>query len=168
MDNICGLLWFLFMIAFVVVMIMSMWKVFEKAGQPGWAALVPIYNMYILTCEVAKLEIMWFILSLIPLVNIVAAFVIYIEVAKKFGQGAGFGIGLIFLGFIFMPMLAFGDYRYQGRRRLKSSYDDDFDDNYERPRDDDDEDDDRRPRRRSRDDDEDDDFNDRPRRRRRD
>lgn len=107
----------LFYIALIVVMIAAMWKVFEKAGQPGWAAIIPFYNAYVLTCNIAKKEILWFILFFIPLINIVAAVIVSIEVAKKFGKTELFGVGLAFLGFIFYPMLAFGDAEYEGGRR---------------------------------------------------
>lgn len=73
-------------LAFVAVIVAGMWKVFTKAGQPGWASIVPIYNVYVLTIEIAKKEILWFILWLIPLVNIVPAILIPIELAKKFGK----------------------------------------------------------------------------------
>jgi len=124
MDLLCGVI---LPLAFVVLIIASLWKVFEKAGQPGWAAIVPIYNIYVLTCEIAKKEILWFILFFIPLVNIVASVVVSIEVAKKFGKSELFGIGLAFLGFIFYPMLAFGDAKYQGAtsRSGGKGYDDD-------------------------------------------
>ncbi len=111
MEMLCGVV---FPLAIVVAIIASMWKVFEKAGQPGWAAIVPFYNIYILTCEIAKKEILWFILFFIPLVNIVASVLVSIEVAKKFGKSDLFGVGLAFLGFIFYPILGFGDAKYQG------------------------------------------------------
>ncbi len=102
------------MLVMVVAIIASLWKVFEKAGQPGWAAIVPVYNVYILTCEIAKKEILWFILFFIPIAGLVAAVIVSIEVAKKFGKSELFGIGLAFLGFIFYPILGFGDAQYQG------------------------------------------------------
>ncbi len=119
MEYIC----ILFYIALIVVMLAAMWKVFEKAGQPGWAAIVPFYNAYVLVTKIAKKEILWFILLFIPLVNIVIAVLVAIEVAKKFGKSELFGVGLAFLGFIFYPILAFGDAEYEGGRG-KSSLDD--------------------------------------------
>jgi hypothetical protein len=95
------------------VMIASMWKVFVKAGQPGWAAIVPIYNMIVLLQIVGR-PVWWILLCFIPLVNLVVSIMIMIDLAKSFGQGAGFGIGLVFLGFIFFPVLAFGGARYLG------------------------------------------------------
>ncbi|SFT69513.1 hypothetical protein SAMN05216474_1867 [Lishizhenia tianjinensis] len=102
-----------FQLLLLVVTVVSLWKVFQKAGQPGWASIIPIYNIIVLLKIVDK-PLWWIILLLIPFVNIVMAFVIYIELAKKFGQGAGFGIGLVLLGIIFFPILAFGNYTYEG------------------------------------------------------
>ena len=99
-------------LAIVILMIAAMWKVFEKAGKPGWAAIVPIYNLFVL-CEIAGKPAWWGILLLIPLVNIVVAIIVLLAVAKNFGKGAGFGIGLLLLPMIFYPMLAWGDARYQ-------------------------------------------------------
>ena len=90
-----------------------LWKVFTKAGQPGWAALVPVYNLIVLLQIVGR-PIWWFILFLIPLVGLVVAIIVAIDVAKSFGKGVGFGIGIAFLGFIFYPILGFGDAQYVG------------------------------------------------------
>ena len=103
-----GFIPLLFALAIVVLMIVSMWKVFEKAGQPGWAAIIPIYNVIVL-CQVAGKPGWWFLLLLIPVVGFVIWILICIGVAERFGQGAGFGIGLLLLGIIFYPILAFGD-----------------------------------------------------------
>lgn len=135
-----------------IVSIIGMWKMFEKAGQPGWAAIVPFYNLYILTVEIAKKEMLWFVMLLVmsflcgPLV-LIPLFVINIEVANKFGKGTGFGIGMTLLSFIFYPILGFGSARYKGgKRSVVTDFDDDEDDDYDdRPR----------KRRKPRDDDED-------------
>lgn len=97
----------------IVLVIASMWKVFVKAGKPGWAAIVPIYNIVVLL-EIIGRPIWWIVLFLIPIVSLVVALLIFIDLAKAFGKGAGFGVGLALLGFIFLPMLAFGDATYQG------------------------------------------------------
>lgn len=92
------------------------WKVFEKAGHPGWASIVPIYNVFILL-QIAGRPWWWLILAIIPIVNIVwvvLIFIVNIDVAKAFGKGAGYGIGLTLLGIIFYPMLGFGSAQYQG------------------------------------------------------
>lgn len=97
----------------IVLMIASMWKVFEKAGQPGWAAIIPIYNAYILILVAGKPG-WWLVLLLVPFVNFVIDILILIGVAEKFGKGGGYAVGLIFLPFIFFPILAFGDAKYVG------------------------------------------------------
>ncbi len=98
-------------LAIVVLVIAAMWKVFEKAGEPGWAAIVPIYN-FIVLLKIAGKPVWWIILFLIPFVNIVVMIIAFISLAKNFGKGAGFALGLVFLGPIFFPMLAWGDARY--------------------------------------------------------
>lgn len=107
----CPLVFFLIIAGAVIA---GSWKIFEKAGQPGWAAVVPIYNMWILTTEVAKKEPLWFILFLVPCANLVAAVIVSIAVAEQFGKGTGYGIGLAFLPIVFYPLLGFGDATYQG------------------------------------------------------
>lgn len=104
-------------LAIAVLMIASMWKVFTKAGEPGWAAIVPIYNIIVLL-KIAGRPIWWIILLLIPVVNIVVLILVSIDIAKRFGKGTGFGIGLALLGIIFYPILAFGDARYSGTPQM--------------------------------------------------
>ncbi len=100
-------------IAIIVLYIAGIWKTFDKAGKPGWAAIIPIYNLIIML-EIAKKPIWWIILMLIPIVNIVIIIMVMIEIAKAFGKEGGFGVGLALLGFIFWPILGFGDATYQG------------------------------------------------------
>ena len=95
-----------------LVMLISMWKVFKKAGKPGWASIIPIYNIYTMI-QIAKLPTYYLLLFIIPIANIYAIFKIYIELAHKFNKSTGFGVGLIFLSVIFFPMLAFGDATYE-------------------------------------------------------
>ncbi|MBI2819763.1 MAG: signal peptidase I [Acidobacteria bacterium] len=102
----------IFILACIVLIIASFWVVFIKAGKPGWACIVPIYNLIVLL-EIAGKPLWWILLMLIPLVNIVIAILVAIAVAKNFGKSAGFGIGLAFLPFIFYPVLAWGDSQYQ-------------------------------------------------------
>jgi hypothetical protein len=99
----------------IIAMLAGMWKVFEKAGQPGWAAIVPIYNMYVLN-EIAGKDVMWFILCLVPCVQIVAQIVICMDLAKNFGKDPAYGVGLALLGFIFFPILGFSDAQYRPMR----------------------------------------------------
>ena len=94
-------------------MIAALWKVFTKAGQPGWAAIIPILNTYFV-CKVAGRPGWWVILMLIPFVNFIIWIILCIDVAKSFGKGVGFGIGLLLLRIIFFPILGFGSAQYQG------------------------------------------------------
>ncbi|PYI95331.1 MAG: signal peptidase I [Verrucomicrobia bacterium] len=80
-----------------LLVIVATWKVFTKAGQPGWASIIPIYNLYI-WCKIVGRPWWWILLMLIPLVNFVVAIILCIDLAKSFGKGAGFGIGLALLG----------------------------------------------------------------------
>ena len=97
----------------LLIVVISAWKIFTKAGQPGWAAIVPFYNVIVLLQIVGK-PLWWIVLLIIPGVNFVVAIIVMLALAERFGKGAGFGIGLAFLGIIFFPILAFGDARYQG------------------------------------------------------
>ena len=94
-------------------LIVAMWKVFTKAGQPGWASIIPIYNLYI-WCKIVGRPGWWVILLLIPFVNFIIGIILCIDMAKSFGKGVGFGIGLALLGIIFWPILGFGSAQYQG------------------------------------------------------
>ncbi len=100
-------------LAIIALTIASFWVIFTKAGKPGWAAIVPIYNLIVLL-EIAGKPAWWIVLFLIPIVSFIILIIVNIEVAKAFGKGTGFGIGLSFLGVVFYPMLAFGDATYQG------------------------------------------------------
>lgn len=99
-------------LAVVILMIAALWKIFTKAGEPGWAAIVPIYNLIVML-KIAGKPAWWVILMLIPIVNFVIAFLTMDGMAKRFGKGTGFAIGMLLLPFIFYPMLAWGDNRYQ-------------------------------------------------------
>jgi len=111
MDDFGGILLILVGIAVALFFIVSMWKVFVKAGQPGWGIFIPIYNIY-LVLMIAGKPGWWLILFLIPLVNIVIGILVSIDIAKNFGKDAAFGLGLAFLGIIFYPILAFGSATY--------------------------------------------------------
>lgn len=106
-----GFLIIVFYLALLVLIIAAHWRLNEKAGQPGWACIVPIYNV-IVWLKIAQKPGWWLLLLLIPLVNLVIAFVVWIDIAKLFGKDSGFGIGLTLLGFIFLPILAFGPSEY--------------------------------------------------------
>lgn len=115
-SAIGGMIVLLIQLAIIVVIIASFWKVFVKAGQPGWAAIIPIYNLVIL-CKIAGRPVWWIILLLIPFVNIIASIILSLDIAKAFNRGTGFAIGLILLGFIFYPILGFGSAQYRGPAR---------------------------------------------------
>ena len=107
---IMGLVW----LAVVVLFIVALWKVFTKAGQPGWAAIVPIYNAYVLV-KIAGRPGWWLLMLFIPFVNIVFSILLSIDIAKAFGQSAAWGVILLFLlcgiGYL---ILGFGSATYQG------------------------------------------------------
>lgn len=88
------------------------WKLFVKAGQPGWAAIIPIYNVYVMLKIVGKPG-WWLLLFLIPFVNFVIAIIVMHNLSLRFGRGVGTTLGLIFLGFIFVPILALGSAKYK-------------------------------------------------------
>jgi hypothetical protein len=94
-------------------MIAAWWKIFTKAGQPGWACIIPIYNLYV-WCKIVGRPWWWILLMLIPFVNFIILIILIIDLAKSFGKGVGFGIGLLLLPIIFFPILGFGSAQYQG------------------------------------------------------
>jgi hypothetical protein len=107
-----GMLMMLY-IAFLVFMIVTMWKIFEKAGRPGWAAIIPFYNLYVLL-KIAGMSGWWLLGSFVPILSFVVAILMSLGIARNFGKSDAFAIGLIFLGFVFFPILAWGDAQYIG------------------------------------------------------
>jgi hypothetical protein len=99
-------------VALTAVVFAGFWKVFEKAGEPGWAGIIPLYNLYVLV-RISGNAWWWFILFFIPVINLLATVKISIDVAGKFNRGVLFGLGLTFISFIFYPLLGFGNYEYQ-------------------------------------------------------
>jgi hypothetical protein len=112
MSPVVGMVLGICYLVVILLIVISMWKIFVKAGKPGWAAIVPIYNLIVIL-EIAGKPIWWFILLLIPFVNIIVLIMVYIAFARNFGKGVGFAIGMLILPFICFPMLAFGDAKYQ-------------------------------------------------------
>ena len=98
-------------LAVVVFLIITMWKIFAKAGKPGWASIIPIYNIIVLI-QIAGKPLWWFVLFFIPIANLVAMILITVGLAKAFGKSGGFAAGLILLPIIFYPILAFGSATY--------------------------------------------------------
>ena len=103
----------IFSMVLALISLVAMWKIFEKANQPGWAVLVPIYNTYIML-EIVGRPTWWLLLLFVPLVNIVISIILTFDLAASFGKDTGFGFGLLFLSFIFTLILAFGDAQYKG------------------------------------------------------
>jgi hypothetical protein len=103
-----------------VIMIVSMWKIFEKAGRAGWASLIPLYNTWVLA-EIAGKPGWWalvFLLAWIPVLGPIAALIVSvilsIELAKSFGKEPAYAALLILLPIVGYPMLGFGDAKYVG------------------------------------------------------
>lgn len=108
-----GLIFIIIYLAIIVIAIAGMWKTFEKAGKPGWAAIIPFYNILIMIEIVGKPTI-WLLWCLIPCVNFVFIVWLYNLISKSFGKDEGFTVGLVLLGFIFWPILGFGSAKYSG------------------------------------------------------
>ncbi len=107
----------LFVLAVAVFSIVIMWRIFEKAGEHGWAAIIPFYQNYVL------FKITWgqgwlFLLLFLPIINIVTCIITMIKLAKAFNKDGAFAVGLIFLNIIFLAILAFGKARYSGVKSL--------------------------------------------------
>jgi Family of unknown function (DUF5684) len=107
-----AVLWIIY-IALIVLVIAGFWKVFVKAGEEGWKSIIPIWNTLIVLKIVGR-EWWWIILLIIPIVGFVIWIIVALDVAKSFGRGTGFGIGLALLSFIFFPILGFGSDQYKG------------------------------------------------------
>jgi hypothetical protein len=97
----------------IILYIAAWWRIFTKANKPGWAAIIPIYN-YVVLMEVIGRPVWWIILLFIPFVNIIILCIVYNDLAKSFGFGLGYTLGLIFLSIIFFLHLGFSDARYVG------------------------------------------------------
>ena len=111
-----GVVWIIAM-GMCVLQIIAMWKIFTKANKPGWASIVPIYNIYTLL-QIAEVPTWYLLLLIIPVANIYATFKMYIELAHKFGKDTGFGIGLVLLNPVFILVLAFGSATYNGNSNM--------------------------------------------------
>ncbi len=94
-----------------IIIFISLWKIFTKAGQPGWASLIPIYNLVIML-QIIKKPTWWIILYFIPIVNIIIALIVVHKLSEAFGKGFLFTLGLVFLPIIFYPILGFGNATY--------------------------------------------------------
>ena len=113
-----GASFFIFSIAFAIFMIVVYWRIFDKAGQPGWAALIPIYNTIVLL-KAAKLSpwlIFMFLTAIIPVVGVfilaIFSIIVVIKLGTAFNRGVGFILGMLFLPMIFFPILAFDNSKW--------------------------------------------------------
>jgi len=109
-SGIGALIW----LVVVVAMLAGIWKLFTKAGQPGWAAIIPIYN-YVVMFRITGRSPWWILGMFVPFLNFFVFIRLVFDLAKAFGRGVGFGFGLLFLFPIFVLILAFGDAQYVGR-----------------------------------------------------
>jgi hypothetical protein len=125
------------LVAFWLLTGLGKWKAFEKAGEPGWAGLIPIYE-FIVQCKIADKPLWWVALFFIPcvggIIGLVLVFIVSIEIANRFGRSGGFGVGLALLAPIFWPILGFGSSEYGRRRKKKRYIEDDYDEPAPRPR----------------------------------
>ena len=101
------------MFTIAIINIIAQWKIYSKAGKPGWAVLIPFYNIIVLL-EIVGKPIWWLFLFLIPGVNLIFGIWVTNLLSKSFGKDEAFTVGLVLLGFIFYPILGFGDAKYQG------------------------------------------------------
>jgi hypothetical protein len=113
-DSLAPIMGGSFLVVFLVLFILyivSFWKIFTKAGQPGWASIIPIYNMVVLLKVVGR-PVWWIILFFVPFVNFIVAIIVTNDMSKAFGKSVGFTVGLILLPFIFYPILGLGKAQY--------------------------------------------------------
>ena len=100
----------LYLIVYVIE-IVALWRVFSKANFPGWGALVPFYNTY-LVCKVAGRPGWWMFLVLVPVLNIAILILLMVDISRNFGRSLGFAFGTLILPVVFVPILGFGSSEY--------------------------------------------------------
>ena len=108
-----GIVYYIIMIAICVLEIIATWKIFTKAGEAGWKSIIPIYNIIVLF-KLVGMNPWMILLLLVPIANIIVPILFNIKLAKVFGKGGGFAVGLIFLNTIFTLILGFGSAEYVG------------------------------------------------------
>ena len=111
--SVFGVFLLVIMLTIAVIVIIAEWRIYEKAGKPGWAVLIPFYNIIVLL-EIVGKPFWWIFLFLVPFVNIVFGVWMTNLLSKSFGKDEAFTVGLILLGFVFYPILGFGDAKYIG------------------------------------------------------
>lgn len=112
-ENATGTILLVVYLAIIVTVIAGTWKVFTKAGRPGWASLIPIYNVYVML-KLGGNPWWYLLLMMVPIVNLYALGKMHLDLARAFGKGIGYGLGLWILPFIFFPLLGFSDAQYRG------------------------------------------------------
>lgn len=110
----------LFSVSIIGFVLAAYWKVFEKAGQPGWSALIPIYNAYIFL-KIAGKPGWWLLLYLIPGLNLIMMIITTVAFAERFGKSTGFVLLLLFFPIVAIPILGFGDAVYVSDEDLNAS-----------------------------------------------
>jgi hypothetical protein len=108
--SLAGLCFSLF---FVIALIAGMWQTFEKAGEAGWRAIIPIYNIWVML-EIIGRPGWWLILYFIPFASFFVWIIMMIDLAKSFDRGVGFAIGLMLFPVVFFPILGFSEMQYYG------------------------------------------------------
>ena len=113
LSSVSPVAWIIY-IAIILLELVALWKIYTKAGQPGWAAIIPIYNI-IVFLKIIKMD-WWHILIMIfvPFAALVYSIIFDFKLAKVFGKGVGYGFLLLFFTPIMYPVLAFGDAKYEG------------------------------------------------------
>lgn len=111
--TLIAIIYIVIVLPVIIITIIAEWKIYTKAGQPGWACIVPIYNTFILLKIIGK-PWWWLLLFIIPGVNVIFTIWMTNLLSKSFGKSVGFTLGLIFLSFIFYPILGFGEAKYIG------------------------------------------------------
>ena len=107
------IVYYVVFLALLILILVAQWKIFVKAGKPGWGAIVPFYNLYCLF-DMSFGNGWLFLLTLVPCVNVVMQIIMWVKLAKAFDKSGGFAVGLIFLPYVFLPILGFGDAEYIG------------------------------------------------------
>ncbi len=98
-------------LAMIVLIVAATWKIFTKARQPGWTSLVPIVNLYVML-KIAQKPQWWLILMFVPIANLIVPALVIVAIAENFGKDSAFGIGMLLLPMVFMPILAFSNAEY--------------------------------------------------------
>jgi hypothetical protein len=104
--------WLIILVVYALL-VAGWWMIFTKAGEDGWKALIPIWNTLIILKIVGR-EWWWIILMIIPIVGLIVWIIVALDLAKSFGRGTGFGIGLIIFPYIWSLILGFGSDTYKG------------------------------------------------------